>query len=63
MTFGALVNESLHLLWPARCAACDRHVPEEALFCAPCNLAINPMPRCIGVCPGCALPRATIRAS
>jgi len=51
-----LVSESLHLLWPARCAACDRHVPEEALFCAPCNLAINPMPL-VGVCPGCALPR------
>jgi len=50
-----LVSESLHLLWPARCAACDRQVPEDALFCAPCNLAINPMPA-IGVCPGCALP-------
>ena len=50
-----LVSESLHLLWPARCAACDRQVPEEALFCAPCNLAINPM-ALVGVCPGCALP-------
>jgi predicted amidophosphoribosyltransferase len=50
-----LVSESLHLLWPARCAACDRQVPEEALFCAPCNLAINPMPL-VGICPGCALP-------
>ena len=50
-----LVSESLHLLWPARCAACDRHVPEEALFCAPCNLAINPAAD--GVCPGCALPQ------
>lgn len=51
-----LVSQSLHLLWPARCAACDRQVPEDALFCAPCNLAINPL---VGVCPGCALPFET----
>jgi ComF family protein len=49
-----LVAESLHLLWPARCAACDETVPEAALFCAPCSLALNPL---YGVCPGCALPR------
>jgi predicted amidophosphoribosyltransferase len=29
-------------------------VPDEALFCAPCNLAIDPLE---GACPGCALPR------
>jgi ComF family protein len=53
MNLMPLVSESLHLLWPARCAACDRQVPEDALFCAACNLAINPLD---GVCPGCALP-------
>jgi ComF family protein len=56
MSLTSLVSESLHLLWPARCAACDRHIPEEALFCADCNLAMNSMPL-HGVCPGCALPR------
>ncbi len=49
-----LVSESLHLIWPARCATCDETVPESALFCAPCSLALNPL---CGVCPGCALPR------
>jgi len=49
----ALIRESLQTLWPAVCAACDRPVADEALFCAPCNLSINPL---CGVCPGCALP-------
>jgi len=49
-----LVSESLHLIWPARCAGCDETVPEAALFCAPCSLSLNPL---CGVCPGCALPR------
>ena len=53
MTVSALVRESLQTLWPAVCAACDRPVADEALFCAPCNLSINPL---CGVCPGCALP-------
>ena len=54
MNLMPLVSESLQLLWPARCASCDQTVPEEALFCAPCSLALNPL---TGVCPGCALPR------
>ena len=54
MNLGPLVAESLHLLWPARCAACDEVVPEAAPFCGPCSLALNPL---CGVCPGCALPR------
>jgi ComF family protein len=54
MNLMPLVSESLQLLWPARCAACDRTVPEAALFCAACSLALNPL---CGVCPGCALPR------
>ncbi len=54
MNLMPLVSESLHLIWPARCAACDETVPESALFCAPCSLALNPL---CGVCPGCALPR------
>lgn len=53
MTVSALVGESLQTLWPAVCAACDRKVADQALFCAPCNLSINPL---CGVCPGCALP-------
>jgi ComF family protein len=54
MDLTPLVSESLHLLWPARCAACDQTIPEAALFCATCNLALNPL---VGACPGCALPR------
>src|SRR3954471_10569497 len=54
MNVPPLVSESLQLLWPARCAGCDETVPEAALFCAPCSLALNAL---CGVCPGCALPR------
>jgi predicted amidophosphoribosyltransferase len=54
MNLTPLVSESLQLLWPARCAACDQTIPEAALFCATCSLALNPL---VGVCPGCALPR------
>jgi ComF family protein len=49
-----LVGEALQTVWPAGCAACDRSIPEQALFCGPCNLSIDPM---VGACPGCALPR------
>ena len=51
MNLTPLISESLQLLWPARCAGCDRTVPEEALFCADCSMALNPL---CGVCPGCA---------
>ena len=54
MNLMPLVSESLNLIWPARCAGCDETVPEAALFCAPCSLALNAL---CGVCPGCALPR------
>ena len=54
MTLSTLLAKSLELVWPAVCAACDRPVPDEVLFCATCALAINPLE---GVCPGCALPR------
>ncbi|HVT06260.1 MAG TPA: ComF family protein [Polyangia bacterium] len=47
--------EILQTVWPAGCAACDRAIPDEALFCGACNLSINPM---VGACPGCALPLA-----
>jgi ComF family protein len=60
MSFQALLDASLAILWPAACAACDRPIPEEALFCAPCNLSINPM---CGACPGCALPDADLFAA
>lgn len=49
-----LVGEALQTVWPAGCAACDRSIPEQALFCGACNLSIDPM---VGGCPGCALPR------
>jgi len=45
--------EALQTVWPAGCAACDRAIPEEALFCGACNLSIDPL---VGACPGCALP-------
>ncbi len=51
--FHALIDGALQTLWPAACAACDRPVADEVLFCAPCHLSINPL---CGVCPGCALP-------
>lgn len=54
MNLTPLVSETLQLLWPARCAGCDEPIPEAALFCATCSLALNPL---YGVCPGCALPR------
>ncbi len=50
-----LVSEALQTVWPAGCAACDRTIPEQALFCGACNLSINPM---VGACAGCALPLA-----
>jgi ComF family protein len=54
MPLASLLAKSLELVWPAGCAACDRPVPDEVLFCAPCNLAIDAL---AAVCPGCALPR------
>lgn len=51
--WATLVGEALHTVWPAGCAACDRAIPEQALFCGACNLSIDPM---VGACPGCALP-------
>jgi len=49
----ALFGASLQTVWPAACAACDRPIPDEAVFCAACELSLNPL---VGVCPGCALP-------
>jgi len=46
--------EALQTLWPAGCAACDRAIPDQAIFCGACNLSINPL---VGACAGCALPR------
>ena len=60
MSFQALLDASLEILWPAACAACDRPIPQEALFCAPCNLSVNPM---CGACAGCALPIADLFAA
>ena len=49
----SLLRASLQTVWPAACAACDRSIPDEALFCAACHLSINPL---AGACQGCALP-------
>jgi len=54
MSFGALLAGSLQLLWPARCAACDRGVEDGTLFCAACAPSLYPV---LGACVGCALPR------
>ena len=35
--------KSLELVWPATCASCERPVAEQVLFCAGCNLSINPL--------------------
>jgi ComF family protein len=48
-----LGGETLQTVWPAGCAACDRAIPDEALFCGACNLSIDPL---AGACRGCALP-------
>jgi len=53
MSLSGFLNASLQTVWPAACAACDRSIPDEALFCAACNLSINPL---CGACQGCALP-------
>jgi ComF family protein len=53
MPFGSLFAKSLELVWPATCASCERPVAEQVLFCAACNLSINPL---VGACGGCALP-------
>ncbi len=53
MSVSRFLNASLQTIWPAACAACDRAIPDEALFCAACNLSINPL---CGACHGCALP-------
>ncbi len=53
VSLSRLWNASLQTVWPAACAACDRSIPDEALFCAACNLSINPL---CGACQGCALP-------
>jgi ComF family protein len=53
MSLSSLLTASLQTVWPAACAACDRPIPDEALFCAACNLSINPL---VGACHGCALP-------
>jgi ComF family protein len=55
MTLGALVNETLQLLWPARCASCARGTANDAIFCGECTPSLSAL---VGACPGCALPRS-----
>jgi ComF family protein len=54
MTIGALVNESLQLLWPARCTACGQVVENDTRFCGECSPSLSPL---LDACTGCALPR------
>ena len=54
MVLGALLAESLQLVWPARCAACDVLVAEWEVFCPACRLSLCPL---AGACGGCALPQ------
>jgi ComF family protein len=54
MTLGAILDGTLQLLWPARCAACDRATP-DGIFCDECTPSLAAL---LGACPGCALPRA-----
>jgi predicted amidophosphoribosyltransferase len=44
------------LLWPARCAGCDRLVPPHQAFCELCAPAVLPLPP---GCPICAEPGST----
>jgi ComF family protein len=54
MPLSSLLAKPLELLWPATCAGCDRHVPEDAVFCVECSLSLSGL---VGACPGCGLPR------
>ncbi len=54
MPLATLVSETLQLLWPARCAACDETIADEATFCDGCAAGLN---RLTGACGGCALPQ------
>jgi ComF family protein len=49
----ALAAFTAHLLWPARCAACDVFVAPAGGFCAACAATLAPVER---ACPGCAAP-------
>jgi ComF family protein len=53
MSPASLISKALALVWPARCAACDRFVDERAVFCGACAHGLDPL---VGLCPGCALP-------
>jgi ComF family protein len=59
MTLTALVNGTLQLLWPARCAACDRPSADGTIFCFECTPSLSAL---IAACPGCALPRSDFNA-
>ena len=54
MSLARFVGETLQLIWPARCAACDAIIPDAATFCDECAAALSPL---VGVCGGCALPQ------
>jgi ComF family protein len=60
MSFRGVLDASLQTVWPAACAACDRSIPDEALFCAACDVSINPL---CGACHGCALPMGDLFAA
>lgn len=53
MFAAAWLSSCAQLLWPARCAACDAYVAEEAVFCDTCAISLGDLG---DLCPGCALP-------
>ena len=57
MSVAACLSACAQLLWPARCAACDAFIPEQAVFCATCALSLDDLGP---VCGGCALPPAPL---
>jgi ComF family protein len=57
MPIRTLLSEALQLIWPARCAACDAIIAEQATFCDRCAAGLAPL---LGACGGCALPQAVM---
>lgn len=54
----SLIPACLHLLWPARCAACNQVLPTDRdVFCTDCAVSLDPI---LFACSGCALPRSVV---
>jgi ComF family protein len=53
MRFDRLLPRILPILWPARCAGCNKFVAEGTAFCRECEVSVVQLGLC---CPGCAMP-------